>query len=162
MTSARLPRPVRVRPRTVADGDALLAVLRLVHEHDGYPLHAVHLTTDWLYDGIDHAWVAERDGRLLGHAAVVPADGLLALTRFFVARDARGSGAGSALLDVVEAWADERSAGLVLDVVEHNTDAMAMYERRGWVRTGQVEARWVGGSGPWPTAFVYARPRPTP
>lgn len=60
---------------------------------------------------------------------------------------------------MVEAWTDDRSTDLVLDVVEHNTDAMALYERRGWVRTGEVEARWVGETGPWPSAFVYTRRR---
>ena len=146
---------VVVRPRWTADADALLVALRPVHERDGYPLHAVHLTTGWLYDGLDDAWVAELDGRLVGHVAVTPGRHL---SRFFVAVDARGSGAGSALLAHVEAWADEQALALTLDVVEHNTDAQALYEHRGWQPTGRVPATWVSDTGPWPDALTYRRP----
>lgn len=149
---------VVVRPRTDADAPALMAALAPVHEQDGYPLHAVHLTADWLYDGLDDAWVAEVDGTVVGHVAVA-ADGQgRHLTRFFVAVDARGTGAGSALLGTVESWADARGHLLVLDVVEHNTDAQALYEHRGWERTGAVTATWVSETGPWPQAFTYRRP----
>ncbi len=145
---------VVVRRRRPEDAAALLAALRPVHEQDGYPLHAVHLTSDWLYDGLEDAWVAEVDGRLLGHVALSPDHHL---TRFFVATDARGSGAGTALLATVEAWADERGVVLELDVVEHNTDAQRLYEHRGWDRTGTIVATWVRESGPWPDAFTYCR-----
>lgn len=150
--------PPTVRRRSEGDADALVAALWPVHEHDAYPLHAVHVTRAWLYDGLDDAWVAVDDGRLLGHAALAHDDETAHLTRFFVARDARGTGAGSALLDVVEGWADERDRTLTLDVVEHNSVARALYERRGWTHTGRVVATWVSESGPWPGADTYVRP----
>lgn len=151
---------VAVRRRRADDAEALLAALTPVHEQDGYPLHAVHLTSAWLYDGLPEAWVAvDADEHPIGHVAVAADDdGVHHLTRFFVAVDARGTGAAGALLDAVDAWADERGLDLVLDVVEHNTDAQALYERRGWERTGVVVATWVSETGPWPDAFTYRRP----
>ncbi|MGJ9412814.1 GNAT family N-acetyltransferase [Aeromicrobium sp. CF4.19] len=151
-----------VRRRDDEDAGALLAALQPVHVQDGYPLHDVHLTPAWLYDGLDEAWVAELDHRLVGHVALAPAEGCWHLTRFFVAVDARGTGAGSALLATVEAWADERDVELALDVVEHNSDAQALYEHRGWERTGTVTATWVSEQGPWPQAYTYRRHVRTP
>lgn len=154
-----------VRPRRADDAAALEAALLPVHERDAYPIRRVHANAAWLYDGLDVAWVAELDGRLLGHVAVAPdADptGPWHLTRFFVALDARGTGAGTALLDEVDHWADARGLDLVLDVVDVNADARAMYERRGWERTGEVEATWVSETGPWPRAFTYRRPHVAP
>lgn len=145
---------VLVRRRAVGDAAGLLVALAPVHEQDGYPLHPVHLTPDWLYDGIDDAWVAELDGRLVGHVAVSPD---LHLTRLFVAVDARGSGAGSALLATVESWADAYGHTLTLDVVEHNVDAQALYRHRGWEHTGRIVATWVSETGPWPDALTYRR-----
>ena len=144
-----------MRRRRPEDAAALLAALTPVHEQDGYPLHAVHLTTAWLYDGLEDAWVAEHAGRLVGHVALSPDRHL---TRFFVAVEARGSGAGAALLGTVETWADERGVTLELDVVEHNIDAQRLYEHRGWERTGTVVATWVSEIGPWPDAYTYRRP----
>ncbi|MFT4187548.1 MAG: GNAT family N-acetyltransferase [Aeromicrobium sp.] len=148
---------VVVRARTAADAGGLLAALRPVHERDGYPLYATHLTTGWLYDGITDAWVAADGDRLLGHIALAHDERGSHVTRFFVAVDARGSGAGSALLSTVEAWADERAVELTLDVVEHNTDARALYERHGWRHVDTVTATWVREEPPWPQAFVYRR-----
>ncbi|WP_375001044.1 GNAT family N-acetyltransferase [Aeromicrobium sp. CTD01-1L150] len=145
---------VLVRRRAAGDAAGLLAALEPVHEQDGYPLHRVHLTSHWLYDGIEDAWVAELDGRVIGHIAVAKD---LQLTRFFVATDARGTGAGSALLDVVESWADALGHTLTLDVVEHNTAAQALYRHRGWEHTGNVVATWVSETGPWPDALTFRR-----
>ena len=149
-----------MRPRRADDAEALESALVPVHERDAYPLRRVHAEAAWLFDGLDVAWVAEVDGRVLGHAALAPDDdptGPWHLTRFFVAVDARGTGAGTALLDEVDRWADERGLDLVLDVVEVNADARAMYERRGWEPTGEIVATWVSETGPWPTAFTYRR-----
>lgn len=150
-----------MRPRRADDAAALEAALLPVHEHDAYPIRRVNATAAWLYDGLDVAWVAEHDGRPVGHAALAPDDdpsGPWHLTRFFVARDARGTGAGSVLLDEVDRWADERDLDLVLDVVDVNADARALYERRGWEHTGDVDATWVSETGPWPRASTYRRP----
>lgn len=149
-----------VRPRRADDAMALATALVPVHERDAYPIMRVHANAAWLYDGLDVAWVAELDGRVLGHVAVAPGDepsGPWHLTRFFVAVDARGTGAGTALLDEVDRWADDRGLDLVLDVVEVNADARALYERRGWEATGELLATWVSETGPWPTAFTYRR-----
>lgn len=143
-----------VRERVADDAPALVEVLREVQVRDRYPYYPAAVHVGWLYDGLDIAWVAELDGSVVGHAAVSPAH---ELTRFFVAVDARGSGAGSALLDEVEAWADERGLGLGLDVVGHNTDAQKMYERRGWIHVRTGEAPWVEDE-PRPALFAFRRP----
>ncbi len=143
-----------VRKRVADDAEALVEILREVQVRDRYPYYRAAVHAGWLYDGLDLAWVVELQGRVVGHVALSPAR---ELTRFFVAVDGRGTGAGSALLDVVEGWADERGLELGLDVVGHNTDARAMYERRGWVHVGTGEAPWVEDE-PRPALLAYRRP----
>jgi GNAT superfamily N-acetyltransferase len=61
------------------------------------------------------------------------------LISMWVAPEMRRQGVGAALVDAVIDWA--RSHGvtrLVLDVADHNTSAIALYERRGFQRNGNV------------------------
>jgi ribosomal protein S18 acetylase RimI-like enzyme len=61
------------------------------------------------------------------------------LISMWVAPEARRQGVGSALIDAVVHWARTRGLSrLVLDVVETNTSAIAVYSRKGFVPNGEV------------------------
>jgi len=63
------------------------------------------------------------------------------LISMWVAPEARGHGIGGALVDAVADWA--RSQGLkqlVLDVIEDNEPAIALYRRKGFKPTGESNA----------------------
>ncbi len=63
------------------------------------------------------------------------------LISMWVAPEARGKGASDALIDAVVAWArGEGFRRLLLDVVDDNAAAVALYARRGFVPTGVVSA----------------------
>ena len=146
-----------VRPRREGDLERCVALLRRVYEVDRYPVIWPAETVRWLL-GRDSlaAWVAEDDGRLLGHLSLhatdasrvrpqwcqalgVGAEALAVVSRFFVSPDARGRGIGGELIARAEEHAEGHSVRLVLDVAEHNRDAIAFYERRGWTRVGTAE-----------------------
>ncbi len=97
------------------------------------------------------AWVAESEGRIVGHialragtadasaavwsdAAGLPPEQLAAITRLFVSLDSRGTGVGRELLDAACLEAAARGLRPALDVVETNRAAIRLYERRGWKR----------------------------
>lgn len=149
---------VTVRERRDDDATALVALLAETHERDGYPVRASRVAWSWLADGVQDAWVAVLDGQVVGHVCLVPERDGLFLARFFVAVAARRSGAGAALLDTVEGWADRHGRDLRLDVLDHNVAARRLYARRGWQHVGSVPAAWLGGAGPWPLAHDYRRP----
>jgi chorismate mutase/ribosomal protein S18 acetylase RimI-like enzyme len=84
----------------------------------------------------DHeAWVAERDGRIVGYALLSP----VWLDHLFIDPDLTGGGIGSALLDLVTSL---RPGGFSLWVFESNTRA-----RRFYARHGLVELERTDGSG---------------
>jgi GNAT superfamily N-acetyltransferase len=71
------------------------------------------------------------------------------LISMWVAPDARRGGVGSALVDTIVGWARGEGLGrLVLDVVETNTPAIALYSRKGFVASGEV------GTLPPPRAHI--------
>jgi len=86
--------------------------------------------------GDDAVFVAERDGRPVGVAALVvdrrvPA-GLL-LSRLYVDPTCWGNGIGARLHDrVLATAADQGALSIDLWVLEHNHRARVMYERWGW------------------------------
>lgn len=156
-----------VRPRADGDLPALVADLRAVHERDGYPVRWKDDPAGWLTpDGMRAAWVVERDGRPVGHAALTavapddPAtatwaaavgehpDRLSCLTRLFVVLGARGAGIGAALLDTAVAHARAQGRRAVLEVSPADAPAVALYRRSGWRSAGDGPARWwVPGGG---------------
>jgi ribosomal-protein-alanine N-acetyltransferase len=147
-----------IRSRTDVDLDALLAVLRESHRTDGYPLMAKHVTTGWLTEKGDPAWVAQLDGAVVGHAALSGVPGAeLELARLFVSGTSRGNGVAAALVETAERFAASTGSTLALEVLDHNTAAIRLYERRGWVRTGSEPADWFGPEGPAPLVHFYKK-----
>jgi ribosomal protein S18 acetylase RimI-like enzyme len=143
-----------IRPRRSEDVEPCLRLLRAVHANDGYPFRWPRDPPRWLTerDGLG-AWVSETGGEIDGHlsllgideararrewseAVPVPFERLAVISRFFVAPGARRRGIGSALLRTAEEHAVAHDLRLVLDVADHNHDAIAFYERRGWKRVG--------------------------
>ncbi len=143
-----------IRPRRSEDLEPCLALLREVYVADRYPVRWPQDAAGWLtgLSGLA-AWVSETGGALDGHlslhatdetrtrperseAVPVPVEQLAVVSRFFVAPAARGRGVGGALIGAAEDHAAERGLRLVLDVADHNHDAIAFYTRRGWRRVG--------------------------
>jgi GNAT superfamily N-acetyltransferase len=61
------------------------------------------------------------------------------LISMWVAPEARRGGVGSSLVDNVVGWARGQGLGrLILDVVETNAPAIALYSRKGFVPSGEV------------------------
>lgn len=160
-----------IRARREDDLDRCVALLREVHEIDRYPVFWPADPVDWL-TGRDSlfSWVDEgQDGRLLGHLSLHGTDAELAkpawrdvlpgrtdrfavVSRFFVSPAMRRQGVGGALIGHAEEHAGANGLRLVLDVAEHNQDAIAFYERRGWRRVGTAELPLSGE--PWTLALV--------
>jgi len=122
---------VKVRRAVAADSPAVAAVVRAVYDEfgftwdeDGY--HADLADVEAFYAAF---YVAEMDSRIVGAAGLT---GHGSLERLYVLPEARGSGAGSALLtavtdearrqghDRLEIWSDKRF-----------TAAHRLYERHG-------------------------------
>jgi GNAT superfamily N-acetyltransferase len=89
-------------------------------------------------------FIAERDREWVGLATGLagdpenPDDPLPVLVGMFVAPVARERGVGTALVEVVVAWARARRAvGLSLWVAATNSPAIALYEKCGLRRTGE-------------------------
>ena len=128
---------MRIRERREGDAADLLPRLREVHLRDRYPLRPGNVSWAWICaPSGGPAWVAELDGRAVGHIALTPdgpavSDGALSITRFFVGDGARGTGAGAALLTAVEKYAGEAGISLVLDVLDGSDSAIRLYEKHG-------------------------------
>ncbi|MCD9878708.1 GNAT family N-acetyltransferase [Streptomyces guryensis] len=150
-----------VRPRTDRDLAACVEGLAAVHRHSGYPVNWPDHPADWLTPrALLAAWVAELDGRVVGHLSLsraaegdgapgvwaartgVGVDVTAVVGRLFVSPDARGHGLGAALL--ARAVEEARTLALhpVLDVVDSDTAATALYERLGWELLDVVEQHW--------------------
>ncbi|MEU9101287.1 GNAT family N-acetyltransferase [Streptomyces sp. NPDC048361] len=154
--------PIRlVRRRTDSDLGACVQVLADVHEQDGYPVNWPDRPDAWLSQpALLAAWVAELDGRIVGHIGLSRSEagdvapGLWGgregasrasagvVSRLFVASAARGHGIGALLMAQAMRDARERDLHPVLDVVASDASAVALYERLGWELLGTVEQQW--------------------
>jgi len=83
-------------------------------------------------------WVAELAGKLVGTIAAVPRGTELYIRSMAVLPAARGQGVGTLLLNATEAFAVEHQYGrLVLDTTPFLLEAVRLYERYGFRRTGE-------------------------
>lgn len=161
-----------VRERTDDDLPGCVVAMRTVQLAHGYPTAWPADPGCWLSPaGLVAAWVAEAEGEIIGHVAVVaaaddavaaftgtPPDRLVAVSRLFAVPAVRGRGTGAALLATVTAHAADAGRPLWLDVIDEGGPAIALYERLGWRLVDRRPAGWVPQDGRRRTVRVYAAP----
>jgi GNAT superfamily N-acetyltransferase len=148
---------VIIRPKTAADAEELLTLALEVHQRDGYPRYLPDDLAAFIAPSSqDAGWVAELDGRIVGHVGLhhaagnptLPAaqratglspDRLAVLARLLVASDVRRQGVAQQLIAVVTQYAQAQGRRVVLDVVKGADAAIRLYERLGWTRLEDVQ-----------------------
>lgn len=147
---------MHLRARTDRDLDACVRLVRVVHDLDGFPPRlADDLSRFVASPGALGAWVAEEDGALAGHVALLArgSEEVMALAcavtgrepnqlglvaRLFVSPEHRRRGVAASLLERASADALARGLLPVLDVAAHFAGAIRLYERCGWICAGRV------------------------
>lgn len=160
------PDRVVIRHRSVDDLVALVDALALLADSDGYPSRWPDEPASWLRTSDAYgAWVADRQGELVGHVVLRRPRGQMPVTlwcaatggepancamvsRLFVVPSARGAGIGRALLDAACATAADLRLQPVLDVVDANRAAVRLYRRLGWQHLGSYEQTFQGVGAP--------------
>jgi ribosomal protein S18 acetylase RimI-like enzyme len=157
------------------DLDACATMAEEVYTEDGYPSFLGESGFRRFVDPDDaiSAWVATITERVVGMVTLrprsAPESGALAarelgvderqlgfVARLEVAPSARRRGIARALLDAAVEEAGRRRLTVVLDVVGHDTSAIALYDASGWRRLGDhdLELR----DGRHLPVVVYAAP----
>jgi GNAT superfamily N-acetyltransferase len=144
------------------DLDACVTLLAAVHAADGYPAYWPDEPGRWLTPrDLLNAWVARQADEVVGHVCLcraedgasggiwsgatgLPIERLGAVGRLFVAPAARRQGLGERLLLAAGDEARRLGRHPVLEVLERDRAAAALYERLGWRRAGPLDAelRW--------------------
>ncbi len=175
MTEHAAPPRAVIRERTSADLVGASVALVEVHATDGYPVEGVDDPHAWLTSPhLLRAWVAELDGRIVGHVAVTrpqPDDAavtvwtqtpdgtdqaLAVLGRLFVVPAARRHALGDRLVRAATEYADHHGLRLVLDVMAKDAAAIRLYDRLGWQRIGTTQHD--NGRGRIVPAHCYVSP----
>jgi GNAT superfamily N-acetyltransferase len=144
-----------------------------VYDSSGYPSRWPDDPGGWITPrAMVGAWVAEHDGEVAGHAALVrgleldcllratglPAEALGGITRLYVDPRFRRLGLARVLLDTAAGAAVDHGLVPVLDVVDDSAPAIALYERAGWQLVGIQPATWTDPDGTVPLIRCYVRP----
>jgi RimJ/RimL family protein N-acetyltransferase len=139
--TGRTSPPFAIRPAGEADRHALARLLAAVaEERDGIaaepPIDVERVAARWTLDG---TLVAVAAGELVGELRVEPSWMGFGEIGMMVAADWRRRGVGGALLRAAVAWARQRGLHkLSLAVFPHNTAAIALYRRFGFVEEGRL------------------------
>lgn len=179
---------VLTRRRTDADLPALGEALLEQQAASGYPQRdplPMSAEEFIVRTGELAAWVAEVDGRPIGHIAVLAppapetaAPGYAHVVRtwmhahgrthesigevgvFFTATHARGTGAGRALLETALAHLHDHDLAPCLEVLPTGA-AVELYRRTGWREVAAVRPEWLADDAPDVIAMVLPIPRGT-
>jgi RimJ/RimL family protein N-acetyltransferase len=141
-----------VRPALAGDARAMAESFAAVaEERDGIatePPVDIEERAALFADGTDGSVVAVADGRIVGLLHVEVSRHGFGEFGMLVDRDWRGRGVGSALVQAAIGWA--RGQGLhklCLEVFAHNTAAIALYRKSGFVEEGRRVKQYRRASG---------------
>lgn len=98
-------------------------------------------------DANGRIWFAEKEGELIGCAAIVLRDGKIAQLRWVVVTPAaRGQRLGTKLMQLAMDYAEDKdSRAIILNTTDSLPESQAMYEKLGFVTTSNdVEELWDG------------------
>jgi len=170
---------VQIRLRAEADLDSCVRVAEAVRGIDRYPAYLTGSLHDFLAsEDALAAWVAERDGEIVGHVALhrrssdavlalasaclgQPSDRLAVVARLFVAPAERGKGFGRSLLNVATQDALARGLWPILDTLAAHAASVRLYENCGWLRAGVVTTKLRDGVEFEEIVFLGPRPSTT-
>ncbi len=151
-----------IRRRRHEDLPACVSVLADTHRTSAYPVNWPSDPEGWLTPGgLLDAWVAEVAGVVVGHVALIearartarawakhtgsPSSAAAEVSRLCVSRAARGRSIGRLLLETADAGARELGLPTVLGVLDESVDAIALYDRAGWLRMSTVDFEFPDG-----------------
>ena len=141
-----------VRPALAGDARAMAESFAAVaEERDGIatePPVNIEERTALFASSADGSFVAVADGRIVGLIHVEVSRHGFGEFGMLVDRDWRGQGVGSALVQAAIGWA--RGQGLhklCLEVFAHNTAAIALYRKSGFVEEGRRVKQYRRASG---------------
>jgi RimJ/RimL family protein N-acetyltransferase len=141
---------VLVRPTRDADRLALARLYAAVAEERRFiggepPVDIERRAASWILEG---GFAAEADGELVGQIFVLRSHHGFGEIGMMVARDRRGQGIGTALMEAAIGWAREQGLHkLSLDVFAHNEAALALYRKLGFVEEGRRVKHYRRASG---------------
>ncbi len=97
------------------------------------------------------AWVAEKDGQIVGFLIAGREEATLAhLVTIDVRSECRRRGVGRILMDAAEKWARDEGVELIyLETAEDNLIAQRFYEARGYTKVDRVEEYYADGQAAW-------------
>ncbi len=151
---------MKIRRAVASDSFAAAAIVRAVYEEFGFTWDEAGYHADLRDVEASYAafFLAESDGRVLGTAGLT---GHGSLERLYVLSEARGSGAGSALLNAVVAEARRRGhAQLEIWSDKRFTDAHRLYQRHGARVVGERVHDDPDDSHEWGLVLDLTDPRP--
>src|SRR6266542_3035605 len=138
---------VLIRPREPDDLGGLVDALALVADNDGYPSHWPEQPASWLRTSDAYgAWVADRNGDLLGHVVLRRPGGQMPVTLWCAA-----SGNEPHTCAMVSR---------LFDVADTNQAAIRLYHRLGWQHLGSYQQAFQDG-GPPELLHCFAAPSPS-
>ena len=166
-----------IRPRTSADIDECVSALSILYKTENYPLGKNRDLRDFLTNEKNQlAWVAEHDGRIIGHISTskIAHDtafdvwkyqnpdenpySLSLLSRLFVLPEYRKLGAAIELVDAAVKANAEDDTRLLLSVMVDSKAAIRLYEKCSWVRYGTTVIALPDGTSS--DAICFAGPLP--
>jgi RimJ/RimL family protein N-acetyltransferase len=141
-----------IRPATVDDARAMAELFAAVAEERtgiaSEPPVDVEARTAQFTDSITESIVAVADGQVVGMIHTTVSRHGFGEFGMLVDREWRGSGVGSALLQATIDWArDQGLHKLCLEVFAHNTAAIALYRKCGFVEEGRRVKHYRRASG---------------
>lgn len=138
--------PAEIRPATLSDIDALVAVENAVFATDRISRRSFRQ----LIEGdTAETFIAEAGGGIRGYAMVLfrQGSGVARLYSLAVMPDGTGGGIGRKLLETAEQAAFDRDRLVLrLEVREDNARALSLYEKNGYRRIGREESYYEDGA----------------